>query len=216
MVPHDGNALLDQAPPLEAADWKRLSNCLWDSGETECGYQPLYTPCPAPGDPTSGDPAAPVGFSAMIAPLSAWLGPSQPSITVRWAYRNSLGGVTLRDDVRLDLAIAEHEIPGVRTPPAPSEFPTIHWMRQQSENAGEQAVVATASRLIIRNASYMGHHQFTEPSAAPGRRSYRIDWPARCGHRYLLRLLPKQFCFDQSKIAYGLGDHRLYLDLPCS
>ena len=48
MRPIYGNDLSTGQPAMSDADWKLLSNCLWDAGGAECGYRPLYTACPAP------------------------------------------------------------------------------------------------------------------------------------------------------------------------
>ena len=48
MVPFVGNDLSHSQLTMSSEEWKILSNCLWGEGGEECGYQPLYSSCPAP------------------------------------------------------------------------------------------------------------------------------------------------------------------------
>src|SRR3546814_13291468 len=71
------------------------------------------------------------------------------------------------------------------------------------------------SARLLRNASYAGHEKWTEPEPAKDLREYRVDLPAACDRRYLLRIRSKRFCFDQTDTAYGNADHLLYADVRC-
>ena len=71
------------------------------------------------------------------------------------------------------------------------------------------------SAMLIQNASYLGHTRWTEPTASTWLRDFRIDLPGTCNRRYLFRVLPKRFCFDQSNVAYSSADQVLYADVVC-
>ena len=63
-----GNDISAQAPELSEADWRKLSDCLWDVGGDECGYRPLYTPCLSPGSGPQGDGFDATDFSTAVLP----------------------------------------------------------------------------------------------------------------------------------------------------
>jgi hypothetical protein len=57
--------------------------------------------------------------------------------------------------------------------------------------------------------------RWTEPTASTELRDFRIDLPGACNRRYLVRILPKRFCFDQSTVVYGATGQLLYTDVLC-
>src|SRR3546814_16255906 len=77
----------------------------------------------------------------------------------------------------------------------------------------EGAFGFSASARLLRNASYAGHEKWTEPEPAKDLREYRVDLPAACDRRYLLRIRSKRLCFEQTDTAYGKADNLLYADL---
>src|SRR3546814_12869344 len=80
----------------------------------------------------------------------------------------------------------------------------------------EGAFGFSASARLLRNASYAGHEKWTEPEPAKDLREYRVDLPAACDRRYLLRIRSKRFCFAQTDTASGNADHILYADVRCT
>src|SRR3546814_2696364 len=118
MLPGYGNGLSTADPEITAADGKKLSNCLWDAGGPECGYRPLYTPCPAPESGPQGDDSQPTDFAFTVLPMPTGEGNTERMLRVSWKYLNSYGNVPHRDDVRVNVAIREVEIPTDCAPPS--------------------------------------------------------------------------------------------------
>ena len=216
MVPVDGNSLTRLADGISITDWRILSNCLWGAGGSECDYKPLYTACPAPGFAAQGDISEPVDFAAKVLPRAPADLPSARVLRLSWMYLNDYGGVPQRDDVRFNVAIASTAIPASRAAPASEDFPGIPAARDTDFVAISEDVGTSAEAMLIRNVSYFGHGKFTEPTPSDGLRTFRLDVPAKCNRRYLVRLLPKRFCFDQNLLAYGRNDYLAYADIACN
>jgi hypothetical protein len=214
MVLPSGPKLDVQHREISPAEWRVLSNCIWSNGGSECGYKPLYTQCPAPESMTpNGDPAAIAGLAASVVDLSS--GGSANAVRVSWQYRNALGEVPERDDVRFNVAVKESDIPAGGGDPVPSDFPSL----AEAEGAGWQSVQGDIGRSgtdwVLQNASYAGHLRWTDPLPTATARDYRVDIPAQCGKRYLIRIAPKRFCFDNSGQLFSSADHTLYADVGC-
>ena len=215
MVPIEGNNPTALAPGLSAADWSVLSNCLWGAGGAECDYRPLYTACPAPGVAEQGDVAEPRDISAKVLPILSADLHSDRLLRLNWRYLNNYGNVPERDDVRFNIAITSTDIPASRAAPAAESYPAIEDAEDKNFMAIANDVGASSGKMLIRNLSYLGHARFAEPTSSSALRAYQLDLPARCNRRYLIRLLPKRFCFDQSVVVYGKEDYLQYVDVPC-
>jgi hypothetical protein len=216
MVPGDGNELSALPPGISSTDWRRLSDCLWDAGGTECGYGPLYTACPAPESGSGGDDSEPIDATVAVLPLPAGdAGGADRVLRVSWRYLNSYGNVPKRDDVRFNVAVKESQIPLTGGAPAGGDFPSMEETKGKKFTPIYGEIGVSSSAKLIRNASYRGHARWTEPVASTDLREFRIDLPGKCNRRYLVRILPKRFCFDQSYIAYSSADHVLYADIVC-
>ena len=215
MTPIDGNELSAVAPEIGASDWAVLSNCLWGAGGDECGYAPLYATCPAPESGKSDD-SSPSDFSAQV--IGAPPGEVEPDRVLRlhWRYLNGLGGVLQRDDVRFNVAVTETDVPISGQPPLPADYPKVDATKDSNIRNIAPNVDVSNSGAFVRNLSYFGHARFTEPTPSTVPRDYRLDLPAQCNRRYLIRIVPKRFCFDQSVLAYGPKDHVLYADVRCN
>jgi hypothetical protein len=216
MIPVDGNDLSAHAPEISSSDWDVLSNCLWGAGGPECDYRPLYTGCPPPGVAEDGDVSEPVDFSVRVLPAGPEERHADRVLRLSWRYLNTYGGVAQRDDVRFNVAVRFADIPVSGAAPAGEDYPEV----QEAEDRGFVAIAGETGRdaaaLLIRNVSYLGHLQFTEPAPATVLRSFQLDVPAMCNRRYLFRVLPKRFCFDQTGFAYGRQDHLLFADVSCN
>ncbi|RRI01976.1 hypothetical protein EH240_13140 [Mesorhizobium tamadayense] len=212
MVPGSGNDLSLNSPGLSAEDWQRLSDCLWDAGGAECGYHPLYTPCPAPELEAGGS----LLTNATIEVLPAPVGEATTVRVLRfgWKYLNGYGGVPERDDVRVNVAIKTGAMPWDRAPPKIDAYPTVEEAKGIDLEPHE-AIGSAGSSLVIQNASYAGHTRWTDPVASTLPRSFRLDVPGKCNQRILIRLLPKRFCFDESNATYSAMDHLIYADIVC-
>jgi len=70
--------------------------------------------------------------------------------------------------------------------------------------------------MFIGDLSYFGHLKFTDPAPATTPREFRADLPAMCNRRYLARILPKRFCFDQSGVRYGDRGQLIFADVACN
>jgi hypothetical protein len=215
MVPGHGNDLAALPPELGPAEWRKLSDCLWGAGGSECGYQPLYTPCPAPQLEPPGDGFEPTDSALAVLPLPAGETGADRVLRVSWRYLNRYGNVPTRDDVRFNLAVKETAIPPDGKAPAASEYPGMDEAEGKSFTPVDGEVGTSGSAMLIQNASYVGHAKWTEPTASTDLRDFQIDLPGICNRRYLVRILPKRFCFDQSDVAYSSADHVLYADVMC-
>jgi hypothetical protein len=215
MVPEDGNELAALRPGLSSAEWRKLSDCLWDAGGSECGYQPLYTPCPAPGSGPQGDGSEPTDAAVAVLPLPAGETAAERVLRVSWRYLNRYGNVPKRDDVRFNVALRETAIPPDRKAPAASDYPSMDETKGKNFMPIDGQVGTSGSAKLVQNISHVGHVRGTEPTASTDLRDFRIDLPGTCNRRYLVRILPKRFCFDQSNVAYSAADHLLYADVLC-
>ncbi|CAN7584606.1 hypothetical protein LJR235_004179 [Pararhizobium sp. LjRoot235] len=214
MLPAKGNDLSAVAPEISSTDWEKLSNCLWGAGGTECGYRPLYTPCPPPGSP-QGDGSEPLNSSVTeLAPPAGEVNADR-LLRLSWRYSNSYGNVPQRDDVRFNIAVKAVAIPSSGRAPLAGDYPDLDEAKGENFTAIDGEIGTSGSALLIRNASYFGHAKFTEPTPSTDLREFRIDLPAQCGRRYLVRLLPKRLCFDQSDTAYAEKGQLLYADIRC-
>ncbi len=210
MVPGDGNILSNTAPEIDGSDWKTLSTCLWGAGGAECGYRPLYTPCPAPE--TDGARVIDAGIEVLPAPIDEIN--ANRALRVSWKYVNDYGGVPERDDVRFNVAMGQQAITAYAGAPG-AGYPAMEDARGAGFTPVRQGIAVSPTARLIQNISYAGHARWTEPAPSRSPRLFELYLPAVCGQRYLVRVLPKRFCFDQSNIVYGSIDHLLYADVPC-
>jgi hypothetical protein len=215
MVPLHGNELSALPPGISSTDWRRLSDCLWGVGGSECGYQPLYTACPAPQLGPRGDGSEPTDATAAVLPLPPGEIGAVRVLRVSWRYLNRYGDVPQRDDVRFNVAVKETAIPPDGTAPAARDYPSMDEAEGRSFTPIYGEIGTSGSTMLIQNASYLGHAKWTEPTASTDLRDFQIDLPGTCNRRYLIRILPKRFCFDQNNVAYSSADHLLYADVVC-
>ena len=215
MVPGHGNELAALPPGISSAEWRQLSDCLWGAGGAECGYQPLYTLCPAPQLGAGGDGFEPKDASVAVLSLPAGETGADRLLRVSWRYLNNYGNVPQRDDVRFNVAVKETRIPSSGEAPAAGDFPSMEETKGKRFTPIYGEIGVSGSAKLIQNASYRGHARWTEPMASTDLREFGIDLPGKCNRRYLVRILPKRFCFDQSNIAYSSADHVLYADVVC-
>ena len=211
MIPGYGPEVASLMPPLSADAWRRLSDCLWGAGGSECGYRPLYTACPEPELPQEGSVVLDAAVDVLPSPEGGARG---RSLRIRWRYLNSHGQVPARDDVRFDVAIGSQPIGDGAAEPASADFPSLQDAKD-AVPAGRNEIAISAEKLLIRDVSYKGHLRWTEPSPSLVPRRFEVIVPARCNRRYLVRLLPKRFCFDQSGVVYGAKEHLLHADTAC-
>jgi hypothetical protein len=150
-----------------------------------------------------------------VLPLPAGEMGAERVVRVSWRYLNRYGNVPQRDDVRFNLAVKETAIPPDGKAPAASDYPGMDEAEGKSFTPVEGEVGTSGSAMLVQNASYLGHVRWTEPTASADVRDFRIDFPGTCNQRYLVRIVPKRFCFDQSNVAYSSADHLLYADVVC-
>jgi hypothetical protein len=212
MVPEDGNELTALPPEISNAEWQKLSSCLWGAGGDECGYQPLYTSCPAPESQEEGSLLT--NATVEVLPQRSARDGSR-ILRLRWKYLNSYGGVPERDDVRFNVAVRQQALTKAAAPPLVSDYPSTAEARDTEPAALDGPIGISGSATLIRNVSYSGHTRWTEPAPSTSPRLFELLLPAACNQRQLIRIVPKRFCFDQSNIAYGSKDHLLYSDVSC-
>jgi hypothetical protein len=216
MSPVLGNDLAAQPPGIGRSDWFKLSDCLWRPLKTGCDSSPLYTLCPAPESGQAGDPAGPTHLAADIRPAPEKQFRRDKVVQITWKYLDDYGGVPERDDVRFNVAVKETDIPPGGKPPAVNDYPAIEDAAGKNVQPIDREIGVSGSATLIQNASYAGHLRWTDPEPATTPREYRINLPGTCNRRYLIRILPKRFCFDQSGIAYSSVDHLVYADVGCN
>lgn len=215
MVPIDGNELSALPPEISASDWSVLSNCLWGAGGNECAYAPLYTSCPAPEAAMQGDNSKPEDLSIAVVRSPDAEVISDRVVRLNWRYLNSYGNIPQRDDVRFNVAVKSTEIPTSGAAPSPPDYPGLEEATDKNFIAIDGETGTSGSATLIRNVSYFGHSKFTDPVPSKDMRAFKLDLPAQCNRRYLVRIVPKRFCFDQSNVTYGQSDHLLYADVSC-
>jgi hypothetical protein len=216
MLPVFGNDVAASTNEISPADWGILSNCLWGAGGKECGYRPLYTACPAPGSIVSGDSSEPKDMALSTLPVPPGEKGADRVLRLSWKYLNSFGGVPQRDDVRFDVAIRSVPISRSGAAPSGGDYPTLDEVKGKEFISVWPNVGTSGGATLVRNISYFGHAKFTEPAPNTDLRNFRLDLPGQCGRRYLVRLLPKRLCFDQSHVAYAERRLQLFADIPCN
>jgi hypothetical protein len=215
MVPVDGNELGALPPEISSSDWQVLSNCLWGAGGSECAYRPLYTLCPAPESAEEGDAFLPADFSLKVDRSPINEANADRMLHLGWRYLNGYGNVPQRDDVRFNVAVRSIDIPASGAAPAAADYPSIEEASGKRFVAAAGEVGVSGSAMLVQNVSYFGHSKFTEPTPSTTLRDFKLNLPAKCNRRYLVRILPKRFCFDQSAVVFGQNDHLLYADVAC-
>jgi hypothetical protein len=212
MLPGSGNDLASDAPEIGTSEWRRLSTCLWGTGGAECGYQPLYTRCPAPE--SQGDDSRLADATVEILPQHSEED-GGPILRLRWKYLNNYGGIPERDDVRFNVAIRQLALTTAEAPPLDSDYPSLDETQDTDSTPRESPIGISHAVMLIRNMSYSGHRRWTEPVPSTSPRFFELLLPAACNRRQLIRIVPKRFCFDRSNIAYGSKDHLFYADVSC-
>lgn len=159
--------------------------------------------------------------------------PYKMKTTVTWSYLNGLGGVPQRDDVRFNLAIREVEIPDDGTAPTLDDYTSLQAGSDpyfaDPDKSGDihycdlgiirektcHILQFDSGEFFINNISYAGHVRNTTPEPALKPRQYSVLIPTQCNKRYLVRLVPKRFCFDRSGVLASNVDHVKYFDVHC-
>lgn len=219
LPPPDGNSLARDpvAPGLSDSDWDRLRALMLSP---EPNALRVFTKAPAPESERDeatrlADPFKPENFALVVQPNRDGAGQKMPhEFTLSWTYLNGLGDVPARDDVRFDVAIREAAIPTGGTPPLPGEYPTLDDLKGSSASELGGGAFSDGRNLIFRNLSFVGHSKWTDPPPTTVPRQYRLSVPADRRKRYLIRVSPKRFPFDQSGELYSDKDHLFFVDTP--
>jgi hypothetical protein len=114
------------------------------------------------------------------------------------------------------VAVKAAAIPPSGKPPLQDDFPDAGEAAGKGVTVLEGEVVTSGATILIQNISYFGHSRFTEPVPSTALRRFRVDLPAKCSKRYLARILPKRFCFDQSGTVFAEKGELLYADVLCT
>jgi hypothetical protein len=215
MVPIEGNDLAGFPAEMSASDWDVLSNCLWNAGGAECNYQPLYTSCPRPGAVADGDTSEPTGLAAQVLPSTIPELPAYRRLRLKWKYLNSYGAILQRDDVRFDIAVTAVNLPMPGSMPALESYPSLDEATGNDFKDIAGGVGSSGKTVLVRDLSYLGHATFTDPAPSVEPRVFQLDLPGRCNRRYLVRIVPKRYCFDQQLLTYGPTDYLTYADVRC-
>jgi hypothetical protein len=213
MLPGSGNDLSSHARGLGLEDWRKLSDCLWGAGGSECGYRPLYTSCPAPESEDDGSSLADIRVQVLPPPPGGT--DDTRVIRISWTFRNGLGNVPERDDIRINMAIATDNIPAKRDPPVNDAYPTIEQAKGMEADVIRGPISSSGSSLLAQNISHADHTKWSDPIPTVLPRTFQVDLPGYCKRRTLIRLLPKRFCFDQSRETFSKVDHLVYADVDC-
>ncbi|MER9256006.1 hypothetical protein NKI59_30430 [Mesorhizobium sp. M0598] len=212
MIPGSGNDLSATTPEIGGSDWRRLSTCLWGAGGAECGYKPLYTPCPAPESQEDGSLLS--GATVEVLPQQTEANGGR-ILRLRWKYLNNYGGVPERDDIRFNIAVRQRALTTAAVPSLVNDYPSLDETQDTEATAFDTPIGISGSVMLIRNTSYSGHIRWTEPAPSTSPRFFELLLPAACNQRHLIRIVPKRFCFDRSNIAYSSKHHLLYADIRC-
>ncbi len=215
MVPRDGSNVGEMGPEIGDNEWRQLSDCIWEAGGEECGYRPLFTACPVPGTQSGGDGSEPTDLSLSVLPLPRREAGVDRIVRLKWSYLNEYGHVPQRDDVRFNIAIRSTPIPLLEEAPRESDYPTVSETSGDDFDTAVGYVGTSGPTMIVGNLSYFGHKRFSDPTPSVTAREYRADLPARCNRRYLARILPKRFCFDQSGLRYAQRGQLIFADVKC-
>jgi len=213
MLPIYGNEISNNRAKMSDSDWRQLSDCIWQSGRSECHYGSLYSLCPAPEGPE--DSSALGNISLQVIANKSAQAAGEGAARLSWTYANNLGGVPTRDDVRVNVAIREAPLPVDPVPPNSTDFPTSSETVGMSFSSIDGDLGIAGDAILLRNTSAAGHQRWTDPSSTNLPRDYSIEFPTKCGTRYLIRLLPERFCFDQSNLVYSSLIHLSYIDVHC-
>jgi hypothetical protein len=216
MVPDLGNDISSLPPILTDADWTTLRTAI-DNAPADS--LPVYTLAPAPESVITdltriADPSAPTNFDLAVADNRD--GSSEPmpkEVHLTWKYLNGLGGVPERDDVRFNVAILETEIPPDGGNPTMDQFPTIEQAKGLTAAEIGPGVYLDGKITILKDLSFAGHRQWTDPAPTTTPRDYRVDFPAMRNKRYLVRVVAKRFTFDQTGELYSGADHVFSVDV---
>lgn len=136
-------------------------------------------------------------------------------LRLNWKYLNNYGNIPQRDDVRFNVVVKSVELTSARAAPTDRDYPGREDADDRNFVAMAGEVGASREAMFVRNVSFLGHARFTEPNPSSQLRTFQLDLPARCNRRYLVRVVPKRFCFDQSLLAYGQKDSVQYADIIC-
>ncbi len=215
-----GNDISGEPPPpiMSDDDWAKLSNALLNA-ESDPRSLKLYTGAPAPesgetDETRLADSAGPESLTfAVVDNREGSIGEMPKEVSVKWQYLNSLGGVPERDDVRFNMAILESDVSSDGARPRPEEYPTIEETKGLAAIEISPGVYTDGRLLILKDISFAGHQKWTDPAPASSPRSYRIDFPASQGKRYLIRIVAKRYSFDQSVDKHSSVDHVLLVDV---
>ncbi|OWV99923.1 hypothetical protein ATY79_00790 [Rhizobium sp. R693] len=213
MTPEHGGSLWKGVRDLNNDEWLRLSRCAWGLGASECGYRPLFTQCPPPG--SGGDTFIPTDFSAEVHFYPGISAGVQRILRLSWKYLNGYGDVPARDDVRFNVAFKTVDVPLAKGAPTRPEYPTADEAKGISFVAAADGVGRSGSATLLKDVSFAGHEKWTDPAPSDTPRLYHVDVPAACGKRYLFRIVPARFCFDNTGIRFSEADYLLYRDVDC-
>lgn len=135
------------------------------------------------------------------------------AVHLSWNYFNELGGVPERDDVRFHVAIREADTPIGSGAATLADFPTIEQTKGIGATKISGETYTDGQILIVKDISFAGHVRWTDPTPTSTARLYRVAFPAERNKRYLIRLVAKRFCFDQSREKYSPIDHVVSVDV---
>ena len=220
MVPGPGNDLSGEPPPsvLSDGDWNRLKAVI-EKPDSDPQTLNLFTEAPAPEAISTDatrieDRDGPTISSIIVTDNREGTGELLPKeIRVSWKYRNGLGDVPERDDVRFHMAILETSIPAAGSKPDANQFPSLEQSEGLSASLLDGQVFRDGGVIIIKDISFAGHLRWTDPVATTVPRQYSIAFPGAKNKRYLIRLVAKRFCFDQSNIKYSDVNHTFSVDV---
>ena len=220
MLPDAGNDLSGDPPQAELSDeaWKKLLGVIVDPS-TDPQSLLVYTQAPAPESVKTentriADLSAPKDIDASYAANRDQVNNSFDSeIHLTWKYLNNFGGVPTRDDVRFNIAFIETDIPPDGNSPSIAQYPSIEQAKGLTASRISDGLFKDSNIIIFNDVSYAGHLRWTDATPTTIPRQYRVDFPARKGKRYLIRLLPVRHTFDQSQYKYSDVQHILHVDI---
>ena len=215
MVPEDGQNI-SRTPPrnISNEEWELLKSAINDPLSVS-GSRKIYTTTPAPESSWTpetllDDPSEPRFHDPVLMP-----GDDEESVTisVRWSYHNSLGGVPTRDDVRFHLAIRDVALPTDGAEANEKDYPSIPATIAAEATRVPDEIYRKDDIVIVKNISFVDHLKWTDPDPTAAARQYEVRFPGEHGRRYLIRVLAKRFGFDRGGEVFSNVDHIFAVDV---
>lgn len=192
-----------------------------DERSEECGYKNLYTECPVP-ELAPGELELSFGSDALHVSREA------VSQTLSWQFKNNLGDVKDRDDVRFEAQLTRIPLldglaPSLEFRPEADRYELSELEAPlRTPGAPEQGVSKLDTefeefKATLNNIAPANQPIGTDPLPSDLARQYQLNMPPlQCGYRYIATVKALRFCFDGQKDQLSRKQGVSYIDVNCS